>query len=282
MNSENVVMDKPRDTGREAVRVSVPPDLWEQNQKLTDELKQLIEKHRLFRHPVIGLLDTEELNKDVTRILHMEFAYAFAQIFTDSLVHAMAATTDLERRLGPQGKVAARFLLQLNLLDELGFAPSEKATGDYWGNPRLAHYYQFAETLVLLGAKTSDIFEYKPSAAARAARKTFTDYYTDYAALTCVLAVAETVFSLFAGPWARSTGRSTGIDVSKGYHAIHVEDDHGHFVDDEHSEDSWFIFRQALTPDRYEEFRTKTAQWLDIWNDFGDNIIHIARTKTKK
>ena len=282
MSAAKVIMEKPRDTGREAIQKTVPPELWQQNVALTDELKQLIQKHRLYRHPVIGLLDTEELNKEISRIIHMEFAYAFAQIFTDSLVHAMALTSDLERRLGPQGKVSARFLLQLNLLDELGYAPNEKLTGDYWGNPKLAHYYQFAETLVQLGAKPSDIFEYKPSAAAKAARKTFTDYYTDYTQLTCVLAVAETVFSLFAGPWARSTGRSTGIDVTQGYHAIHVEDEHGDFIDDEHSEDSWFIFRQAITPDRYDEVRKKTAQWLDIWNDFGDNIMHVARTKNKK
>lgn len=281
MAAENLVMDSPRNVGRDAIRATIKSELWDQNCTLTEDLKTMIKKHRLYRHPVIGLLDTEELNRDVTRILHMEFAHAFAQIFTDSLVHAMAKTSDLERRLGPQGKVSARFLLQLNLLDELGYAPSEKVTGDYWGNPQLAHYNQFAETLIELGGKPSDILEYTPSPAARAARRTFTDYYEDYALLTCVLAVAETVFSLFAGPWARSTGRA-GIDVSKGYHAIHVEDEHGEFIDDEHSEDSWFIFRQAITPERYDEAKKKTAQWLDIWNDLGDHIIHIARTKSKK
>lgn len=275
-------MDSPRQVGREAVKNAVPPELWQQNQKFTDEIKEVIQKHRLYRHPVAGLLNTEELNPEITRILHLEFAHAFAQIFTDSLVHAMANTVDLEKRIGPLGKVSARFLLQLNLLDELGYAPNEKVTGDYWGNPYLAHYLQFMDTLKDLGAKPSDIFTYQPTAAAKAARKTFTDQYADYTLLTAVLAVAETVFTLFAGPWAKSVGRSTKIDVSKGYHAIHVEDEEGHFIDDEHSEDSWYIFRQAVTPERYEEIRKKTLQWLDIWYDFGDSVIHIARTKSKK
>lgn len=274
-------MENPRETGREAITKSVPADLWAQNVKFTDELKQTIQKHRLYRHPVAGLLETEDLNKEISRVLHMEFAYAFAQIFTDSLVHAMARTSDLETRLGPRGKVSARFLLQLNLLDELGYAPNEKLTGDYWGNPELAHYMQFAKTLEQLGGKPEDIFTYKPSPAAKNARKTFTDYYTDYTSLTCVLACAESVFSLFAGPWAKSVGRSTDINVKEGYHAIHVEDEHGEFIDDEHSEDSWYIFRQAVTPEQYDEIRKKVGQWLDIWNDFGDSVMHIARTMSK-
>jgi hypothetical protein len=274
-------MDVPRETGRLAIEQSVPPDLWRQNTQFVDQLKQSIQKHRLYRHPVTGLLNTEELNTEITRLLHLEFAYAFAQIFTDSLIYAMATSSELESRLGPQGKVSARFLLQLNLLDELGYAPNEKVTEDYWGNPALAHYMQFAATLKELGTTAEDIKNFKPTAAAKAARKTFTDYFNDYTLLTCVLAVAESVFSLFAGPWAKSVGRSTKVDVSKGYHAIHVEDDHGHFIDDEHSEDSWYIFKQAITPDRYEEIQKKVQQWLDIWYDFGDSVIHSAR-KLKK
>lgn len=275
-------MEHPRATGRAAIEKTVPKELWAQNMAFTDEIKAMIQKHRLYRHPVVGLLETEELNKEISRVLHLEFAYAFAQIFTDSLVLAMARTSDLEGRLGPMGKVSARFLLQLNLLDELGYAPNEKITEDYWGNPQLAHYVQFVETLRQLGGKPEDILQFKPSAAAKAARKTFTDHYGNYAELTAVLAAAESVFTLFAGPWARSVARSTDIDTSTGYHAIHVEDDDGNFIDDEHSEDSWYIFRQALTPDRYDEMREKFAQWLDIWYDFGDSIMHIARTMNRK
>lgn len=275
-------MNQPRDTGREAVMKSVPPELWAKNIGFSDELKQIISKHRLSRHPVSGLLNTEKLNPEITRTLHLEFAHAFAQIFTDSLIHAMASSAMLEPRLGPLGKVSARFLLQLNLLDELGYAPSEVITGNYAGNPYLAHYIQFAATIEQLGAKPSEILDFKPSPSAKASRKTFTDHYQDYVLLTCVLACAESVFTLFAGPWAKSVSMSTQIDTSKGYHAIHVEDQHGDFIDDEHSEDSWFIFRQAVTPDRYDEIRRKVAAWLDTWYDFGDNVIHVARTISRK
>lgn len=275
-------MENPRAAGRQAIQNSVPTDLWERNCAFADKVKKDIIAHKMWKHPVTNLFETEKLNPEITRTVHLEFAHAFAQIFTDSLIFAMARTTDLEKTLGPQGKVSARFLLQLNLLDELGYAPAEKVTGDYCGNPAKAHYMQFAETLKQLGAKPEDIMTFKPSAAARAARKTFTDHYEDYALLTCVLACAEQVFTRFAGPWAKNVGMSTDIDTTKGYHAIHVEDEHGEFIDDDHSEDSWFLFRQAVTPARYEEIQRKIESWLDIWYDFGDNVIHLARTIDKK
>jgi hypothetical protein len=275
-------MNDPRKVGREAIQATVPRELWEKNVAFTDELKQLIAQHKLSHHPLQGILNNEKLNDEVTRIIHLEFAYGFAQIFTDSLIHAMAASSGLEARLGPMGKVSARFLLQLNLLDELGFAPSEKLTGDYSGNPYLAHYSQFAETLKQLGANPQDILTFKASPAAKAARRTFTDYYENYTSLCGVLACAETVFTIFAGPWAKSVSMSTKIDTSTGYHAIHVEDHDGNFLDDEHSEDTWFIFRQSVTPEQYDEMRDQFSQWLDIWSDFSDNVMHLARTVSKK
>lgn len=275
-------MNKPRQVGRVAVKDSVPAAQWAQNEKFADEIKEMIAKHRLSRHPVSGLLNTEKLNPQISLTLHLEFAHAFAQIFTDSLIEAMAAAKDLEGRLGPMGKVSARFLLQINLLDELGYKPAETVTGEYAGNPALAHYVQFASTIRDLGGKPEDILNFKPSPAAKASRKTFTDHYEDYILLTGVLACAESVFTLFAGPWAKSVSMSTQIDTKKGYHAIHVEDDAGQFIDDEHSEDSWFIFRQAVTPERYDDVRRKVAAWLDTWYDFGDNVMHIARTISRK
>lgn len=275
-------MSNPRAAGRDAIQKSVPADLWEKNVAFADKIKNLIISHRMWKHPVTNLLNTEKLNPEITRTIHLEFAHAFAQIFTDSLVYAMARTTDLEKRLGPMGKVSARFLLQLNLLDELGYAPNPEITGDYYGSPLKAHYLQFAETLKQLGAKPEDILTFKPSPAAKASRKTFTDHYEDYVLLTCVLACAEQVFTRFAGPWAKSVQMSTDIDTTTGYHAIHVEDEHGEFLDDDHSEDSWFLFRQAVTPERYDEIQAKIEAWLDTWYDFGDTVIHVARTIDKK
>ncbi|MGZ3747171.1 MAG: hypothetical protein ACXWRE_07380 [Pseudobdellovibrionaceae bacterium] len=277
-------VDQPRITGRQMIEATLPPDLWKANVEFTRELQKTIDKHKLCRHPLIGLLNTEKLNVDATKAIHLEFSYAFAEIFTDSLIQAMSTSASLEPRLGAAGKVSARFLLQLNLLDELGYKPKNNSadSDDYCGNPFLAHYIQFNETLEDLGSTHADVMNFKPSAAAKAARKTFTDHYNDHLNLTAVLAVAETVFRLFAGPWAKSVSLSTDIDVTKGYHKIHVEDESGDFLDDDHSEDSWYIFRQAVESKDYDAIRENISQWLDIWYDFGDQVIHIANQLSKK
>src|SRR5581483_7494104 len=94
-------MDDPRGSGRAAIKASVHPDTWEKNHAFSDKIKNIITSHRLWKHPVTTLLSTEKLNPEITRTLHLEFAHAFAQIFTDSLIYAMARTSDLEKRLGP-------------------------------------------------------------------------------------------------------------------------------------------------------------------------------------
>jgi hypothetical protein len=275
-------LSHPRDLGRQAIAATIDPELWKKNVAFSKELQSMIDKHKLSRHPVIGLLNTEKLNVEISRVLHFEFSYAFAEIFTDSLIQAMCTSASLEPRLGAMGKVSSRFLLQLNLLDELGYKPAATDTEDYAGNPFLAHYIQFNETLEQLKAVPGDVLKYNASPAAKAARKTFTENYNDHLLLTGVLAAAESVFTLFAGPWAKNVSLSTEVDTSKGYHKIHVEDDHGDFVDDAHSEDSWYIFRQAVQEKDYDHVREQLSAWLDIWYDFGDNVIHLARQISKK
>jgi hypothetical protein len=80
------------------------------------------------------------------------------------------------------------------------------------------------------------------------------------------------VFTQFAGPWAKGVGAKTSIDVSGGYHSIHVEKD-GQFIDDDHSEDAWFVFQQAITPDRHDEILSRVSEWLDTWSSFLDQLV---------
>ena len=271
-----LVMDKPRTTGRAAIIESVPKDLWEKNLAFRKKVEAMIDEHPLKSHPIKALLMQATLNVEISRFMHLEFATAFAQIFTDSLIHAMAQTAQLEPRLGPIGKVSARFLLQLNLLDELGYSAAPVVIDNYYGNPMNSHYIQFVNTLKDLNATPDTLKSFKPSKAALDSRHTFTDYFQDYAMLTCVLACAEALFTEFASPWAESVKKSTNIDTSKGYHKIHVEDD-GYFIDDDHSEDSWILFCQAVTPERYDEVLKHVGKWLDTWNDFGNNLMHAVQ-----
>lgn len=277
-------VESPREMGRKAIQATIDPAIWNKNVEFGLQMKSMIDKHKLCRHPLIGLLSTEKLNVEATKLIHFEFSYAFAEIFTDSVIQTMMTAIQLEKRIGPLGKVSARFLLELNLMDELGFMPKANSQNseDYCGNPLLAHYAQFNETIEEIGSNHDEMMNYKPSAAAEEARKTFTENYSNHVMMTSVLAVAESVFTLFAGPWAKSVGMSTNVDVSRGYHKIHVENETGEFLDDYHSEDTWYLFRQAVQEKDYAEVKERISMWLDVWYDFADQIMHIANKHSKK
>lgn len=271
MNTTN-----PRAISRQAIEESVPAARWARNGEFCDQLRGLIGEHRILRHPLIAQMESGNADLDVQRYFHLEFRHAFAQIFTDALIQAMVTCAQLESSAGAMGKVAARFLLQLNVLDELGFVPNVEVGSDYAGNPALSHYVQFDQTLRQLGLTTEAVQAFVPSAAARACRATFEDQYADHVCLSAIMATSETVFGTFSGPWARSVAAATSIDVSAGYHSIHVEHD-GKFIEDDHSDDAWYVFRQAITSERFEEISSKVLAWLDTWAGFLDALAGSAR-----
>lgn len=269
-------LKNPRKIAREAIRQSVPAAAWEENGRFCDGLRQSIERHRIMRHPIIVQLEQAEHGLEAQRYFHLEFRHAFAQIFTDALIQAMVLTSSVEPLTGAMGKVASRFLLQLNLLDELGFVPARGDDSEFSGNPQLSHYVQFDGILRQLGMAPADVDAFQPSRAARACRATFESHYADFQALIAVMATSETVFSKFSGPWAQSVAAKTNIDVSEGYHSIHVGHD-GEFIDDDHSEDAWFVVRQAAEPARFAELSTIVSGSLDTWTSFLDSLAGAAQ-----
>jgi hypothetical protein len=259
-----------RELGRNTIKATLSDEAWTQNTYFTNELKGMIASHRLMTHPMINILNSGKLSEDAVKLFHIEFYFAFAQVFTDAIVTAMASASELEARLGPMGKVSARFLLQLNLLDELGFEPCDDGFGEHKGDPGLAHYIEFHKVLKQLGITADTLRAHVPSEIARKGRATYEDTYGDYLMTIGLLAAAENIFTVFAGPWSRSVALSTSIDTKVGYHSIHVADEDGSFLDDDHSEDTWYLVRQALTAERKSELKQKMLGWLDAWSEYLD------------
>lgn len=250
---------------RAIVRETVPPGLWEQNERFCHELLAQIKGHPLLSDPLIAALGEAKLDIEPLRRLHLEFRYAFAQTFTDALLQAMVLTRKLEPRLGPMGKVAARFLLQFNVLDELGF---QAGNGVYAGTPVNAHYVKFFETMRELGIDDAQVAAYVPSDAAVACYRMIESAHDDLETTLAILAVEETIFESFAGPWAANMRQRTVVDTREGYHAIHVHQDGIESLDDHHAEDLWYVLRMALVPGQYNQARRKTAECLDTVHRF--------------
>ena len=46
-------------------------------------------------------------------------------------------------------------------------------------------------------------------------------------------------------------------------------------MDDVHSEDLWYVFRQGVSRDRYEAVRQNTAEYLDILLAFVNSMAQM-------
>ena len=263
--------DNPRETSRQIVRESVDPELWRKNQAFTDQLDQMIKTSRVFRHPVIESFARKEFTLASMAIVHSEVRYAFAVHFGDALIRLMQTTSSIEPRLGPKAKMAARFLIQLNVLEELGYKPTPPGKSGFHGHPGFSHYWALCDTLDALGHTEDKWRAHTPSPESVAVREALLAAFDDHLKLAVMLAGIEAAFIPYYDPWAANTIAVSPIDISDGYHSIHVEGDTG-AVDHDHSEDSWYIVRQAVTPDRYAEIEAYLRDTLDLWARFIDML----------
>ncbi|WP_445496251.1 hypothetical protein [Photorhabdus sp. SF281] len=268
-----------RQLGRDAIIATVENNQYQRNHQLAKRLINRVESHPLMRNPILLKMNSGEFDISQMRIFHLEFYHAFAQVFTDAVIEALSSAKQLEGRLGARAKMAARFLLQINLLDELGFHPGTGTDSGYNGQPALAHYVQFFNIIEQLGMSENEVKAWFPMSSSVACRATFENAYGDYPQLVTLLAVAETVFHDFATPWAKSVGVATDIDVSTGYHSIHVETEIGESIEDGHSEDAWILFCQAITEERFNEIEQKVDLWLKVWNDFCNDLLTVCAAK---
>lgn len=265
--------DHPRKAARRAVQHSVPAQLWERNFTFRRSLQGLVQSHRIMRHDALSKFNSGAYILEGQHLFHLEFRHAFAQIFADAVVSAMVTSSQLEQRLGAIGKSSARFLLQLNLLDQLGFIPNQPSFDGYSGHPYLAHCVQLEDTLQKFGVSASTIDAYEPTPQASACRATFEDTYGDHVELTTILAISESVFMPYATAWAHGTANQITDDSS--FHYTTNMTNYDHALNNSHCEDAWHIMQQSITPDRYDEITGKVARWLETWSEFFDLLLHI-------
>lgn len=270
--------NNPRQKAQEAIRASIPPDLWLANSNFVAQLSQKVKNHQIATHPAIELLNRGKFNRKQMVAIHLDYRQAIVQIFTDALLMAQYDTYQLEPRLAPGSKMYARFLITLNDLDELGFRPGLDKYGYYLGNPSQAHYPLFEEVLDHLKVSQHQRISYIPTKVARQTRQFLANAFRDLCSVVSLLAVAEEEVVLFSAP-LRENIRAIGIDVSSGYYACHGsnQDLQADARDDDHANDLWYVLIQALTPQRYGEIEKLTQEYCDIWVKFWDTQISLLQ-----
>jgi hypothetical protein len=279
MPSSMIDLDQPRKKAIAAMQASVPAELWQQNAAFVQSLRQTIAAHPVARHVAIDILNRGELDAACMRRIHLEYRHAIVQIFTDALLAAQMQTRQIEPRLRPGAKLAPRFLITLNDLDEFGFRPGSDADGYYRGNPAYAHYPLFERVLDDYGISLEERRTYAPSRSARAVRTFLERSYRHYVSVTALLAVAEEEVVLFSPP-LRAATRALGIDVSDGYYFVHgvSADETAEAADDDHENDLWLILTQALIPEQYARVEMLCLHYCGLWNRFWSFQMSQARS----
>ena len=261
-----LIINNARINARQVIKESVTDDLWKRNEAFSIELVDILKKHRLSHHPIYTTTNKlQSMSQDWAKWYHLECGRAFMEVIMDAYIKTVDGCIQLQPRLGIKAVYNARFLLQITLVDELGFIVRGEE-GYSVGNPNLSHFIQFIDVLAQLGISVQDLETYQLTEEGLACRRFIVDNYNDYLRLISVLAMANTVFTnTFFGEWIGKVGKLSGIDVSQGYYSIVASEDD--------TVDMWYLFRQAVTPERYDEIRALTVDSLNTWAGWLDRLL---------
>lgn len=262
-------LSNPRAIAKQIMRDSIPEALRVENEAFFAALLQEIKNHPFSRNPAIAALNSSAFDKVALRDIHLDFHYAGVQVFTDAILMAQFHTRQLENRLGTKGKMASRFLLTLNILDEFGFLPGCGEDDYYLGNPMMSHPVLFDAVLDELGADASVRKSFIASLAARNIRGCFLNAFADFWSLLAILAVAEEEVMLFS-PAMREATKAVGVDVSRGYYMVHgsSNDAQTNGFDDDHQSDVLYIFLHTAQPQQYAHIRSAAMNFCALWDAF--------------
>lgn len=264
-------LNNPRYKALAAMQASIPAEAWASNQAAIASWRKELDQHPLMTHPVLKVLNSGTVShKSVSRI-HLDYRVAIVKVFTDALAMAMVQSRQLEPRLPSGSKIAARFLLTLNTLDELGFQPGLDKQSYYKGNPKYAHYPLFEEVLDNLGIGNEERAKFRPSKSASALLALIENSFDSYEKILTLLAVAEIQVILFS-PALRKATEALGVDVESGYYFVHgtSTDSNVDAADDDHENDLWHALAQACTPTQFSDLRSLASTYMDLWEDFWD------------
>ena len=271
-----------RAEARQIIKQSVGTRQWAVNQEIVKQLQKQLLAHPLQQHPILMHMAEGRIDLDIQKIAHLEFAHAFSQPFTDLLLSAMLDTVELRAQQGPTGQMAARFLIGLNLLEELGFTLDPESNDDI-STPYHSHYLELLKSIKALGISKEERDSYQPLAASLKIREMMQDARGNLLAeLTC-LTVSESLFPIFSGSWAESVQDSGGINIESGFHSIHVDDEDGNNIEDDHGGDAWHLLTQTLSAERSHEAEGLMNDWLNVITAYLDGIAsHIPDCVTAR
>jgi hypothetical protein len=239
---------------------------YKENKILMDKFLLEMRKHRLFSHPVFESLKQGEFDKQSLQELHLDYRLIVKQ-FTDIILMTQFKTRELAI-INDDIFMATRFLITLNIFDELGFWPGDN---QYLGNPSLSHFRLFDQVISDLNIEKNVKEKFINSIEAKHLYEYLETNITDLNVLLVYLIITEEG-AMYYSPAMRESASKFGVDVTKGYYNVHgdTEDEMTEGEDDLHQEDIVRIMQLVVNEENYSNFLTLSQIICDLWADFWD------------
>lgn len=239
---------------------------YNKNKDSVNQFLSEMRKHRLFSHPVFRALRDGEFNKKALQELHLDYRLIVKQ-FTDIILMTQFKTRELSV-LSDDIFMATRFLITLNIFDELGYWPGEN---QYLGHPSLSHFRLFDKVISDLEITDVEKNDFSNSLEAKHLYEYLENSMQNLNALLVYLIITEEG-AMYYSPAMRESAKQYGVDVSQGYYNVHgdTEDELTEGEDDLHQDDIVRIMQLVINKDNQQDFLSLSETICNLWADFWD------------
>ncbi len=259
------------------IKNSIPATLWNKNVHEVQELQQICIQHPLFQHPILTRLCTQTLSLEQLKFIHLNYFTAIVKTFTDALSMVIYQALQLESHKNihtvdrVRAKAYARYLLSLNLIDELGFNTHELSLS----SPAKSHLVYFMDLLKLLQV---DPLDQKAVVTEAYDLNQFNQpHLTSYDHLLLILACAELQVIKYSEA-LRINLKKYDVQFTHGYYACHGVVDHSKRLanDDNHEDDIWALFTQSYIHSQRPAYEQLIEQYLQLWQNFWSKMDNLT------
>ena len=252
------------------IQNSLQPELWQQNTQAIANLKRQTHCHVLFKHPILVQLNQSQLTLEQLKFIHINYFTAIVKNFTDALSMVIYQAVSLEKNhnIHPENRIAAkiyaRYLLSLNLIDELGFNTHqlEKSAAS---KSHLVYFLKLMQQLEL-----DPLDQQQTEIEAFALAQFIHQHINSYTELLLILACTELQVIKFSEA-LRNNMSIYNSKFIEGYYACHGLADQNDATlanDDNHQDDIWTLLIQCYDQNNQQYLDQVQSEYLALWNNF--------------
>ena len=248
---------------------SVNQARWSHHVQQVSMLKQQSLQHPLFSQPILKRLQQQSLSLEQLKLIHVNYFAAIVKVFTDALSMLIYQACQLEQHPNihahqrVQAKAYARYLLSLNLIDELGFNTYQL----HLSSPSKSHLVYFIDLLQAL--EINPHAEHIVCPEAIELNQFIQSHLDSYNHLLILLACAELQVITYSEA-LKINLEKYDPRFAQGYYACHGVVDHSDRLanDNNHEDDIWALLMQSFQPEQQAEYQALAQTYLDLWAKF--------------